>query len=602
MLSVRIMNCNWNSSPSQVQDSTTAKERCAKQKAGHPTPWPAFGVSNIVPVQQSPELCIDTVKKWIKTCDSHPICSSVTGNKLPKRILDLGPHRFRNAISLLETGDEVYGRYMTLSHCWGSQQPITTTKATLPHRTTSIRVSELPQTFRDAILMSRGLGIRYLWIDSLCILQDDRLDWEQESAKMAAVYTGSYLNIAATHARNSIEGCFSGRWTEVDVNMLSRLIPLRSFDIEKEFDGDNFTVHVRLALERGHGDFRVGIGTQPYRRRAPLFSRAWVFQERCLAPRTVHFHAHEMIWECKTTVRCECKGTDVTDWSQRWHRGWKALHLEIEVADFRELSDLWLEVVVRFSSLRLSHESDRLPALSGIASRFCGSKLKTYLAGLWREDLARGLLWFVGFDWISSSTRPLPLQAPTWSWASVLLNKEVDNIFYPFIQDFQNGFLQEPHFEVLEVHCCSSGVNSFGEVSSGGMLVLRSSFTSAVYSVRKNSRPFVELVLDSDIDGEDDVVLVSLETMYSDVKLSRSDIDEEPTATSRIVHCLFLGSSTPNSSDGSERCLDYGLVIKSSMSSEDTYERIGFVQTQKEDGSSYGNWFNQTAIGVFRLE
>ncbi len=559
-------------------------------------------MSNDVPVQPSPELCIETVKNWIETCDFHPICSSVAMTKLPKRVLDLGPHRFRNAISLLETGDEVYGRYMTLSHCWGSKQPITTTRATIPHRITSIRMSELPQTFRDAILMCRGLGVQYLWIDSLCILQDDRLDWEQESAKMAAVYTGSYLNIAATHARNSVEGCFSCRWTEVDVNMSSLAIPIRSYEIKESVQGHDFSVHVRLALDRGHGDFRVGIGTQPYQRRAPLFSRAWVFQERCLAPRTVHFHAHELIWECKTAVRCECKGTDATDWGHGWHRGWKALHLEIEVADFQELSDLWLEVVVRFSSLRLSHETDRLPALSGIASRFCGSKLKIYHAGLWREDLARGLLWFVGFDWISSSKRPLPLQAPTWSWASVLLDKEVDNIFYPFIQDLQNGFHQEPHFGVLEVQCCSSGLNPFGEVSPGGMLVLRSSFTSAVFSVRKNLRPFVQLVLDSDIDGEDGVVLISVETMYSDVKLSKSDIDEEPTVTSRIVHCLFLGSSTPNSGDGSERGLDYGLIIKPSTSSEDTYERIGFIQTPKEDGVSYGNWFNQTAIGVFRLE
>ncbi len=113
---------------------------------GNPTPWPAIGVSKDVSVELSHGLCIDAVKTWIETCESHPICSSATKTKLPKRVLDLGPHRFRNTISLIETNDEVHDRYMTLSHCWGSIQPITTTKATLRQKKFGIRMSGLPQT------------------------------------------------------------------------------------------------------------------------------------------------------------------------------------------------------------------------------------------------------------------------------------------------------------------------------------------------------------------------------------------------------------------------------------------------------------------------
>ena len=553
-----------------------------------------------IPVDPCPQVYIDIAKTWIETCESHSSCSLVTRTKLPKRILDLGPHRLRNAISLVEVEDDNYGRYLTLSHCWGGVQHITTTKSTLRNRLISIRMSELPQTYRDAITVCRGLGVRYLWIDSLCILQDDRLDWEQQSAKMASIYAGSYLNIAATRAPSSTNGFFSSRWAEVDVNMSCRAFPVQSFEIVGKFEEQEYRVRVRLSLDRGHGDFKVGIGTQTYRRRAPLFSRAWVFQERCLAPRTLHFHADELIWECRTTIRCECNGLDAIEWSQNWRRAWNALHLELEAADFLELADRWLEVVARFAALRLSYESDRLPALSGVASRFQGSLLKTYVAGMWKEDLLRGLLWHVGFNWISSSRRPLPLRAPTWSWASMLLNKEVDSIFYPFIMGEFEGFEQEPFAKVLETHCYSSGVNPYGEVS-GGTLILQSSFNSAILSVRKRLRPFVELIRDIDIE-EDDLVLILVATVFGDVALTESDMDGEPPSPARIVECLFLGHSPPQTDDGSRWTFDYGLVVKSSTSPEDSYERVGFLKTVKRMSRSYENWFNRTAIGVFKLK
>ncbi len=255
--------------------------------------------------------------------------------------------------------------------------------------------------------------------------------------------------------------------------------------------------------------------------------------------------------------------------------------------------------MVRYSALSLSYESDRLPALSGIASRFCGAGLRTYAAGLWREDLARGLLWYVGFDWISSSQRPLPLQAPTWSWASILLDKKADCVFYPFILDSDNQFHQEPAFRVLDVQCRPSGINPFGQVTDG-VLVLQSSFNTAICTVRKNLRPFVELVLDSDID---DMVLISAEPLYADVALGASDMDDSPTTASRLVHCLFLGSSTTKSrsSDGSEWAHDYGIVVVSSVAKEDRYERIGFVQTARKIGADEVSCFDRTSVGVFRL-
>lgn len=366
-----------------------------------------------------------------QSCDSHPECTSAAITKLPKRVLDLHPHRLRNAISLVETEEEGVGTYMTLSYRWGRSQPMMTTKDNLPRRKTAIRLPDLPRTFQDAFAVCRGLGVRYLWIDSLCIVQGDKLDWEQESAKMAAIYTNSYLNIAATHANDSTGGCFRDRWIAIEIKGSTQAIPLKSYEIRENHAGRPVSTHVRVSLEAGHNDFMHFI--RSVEGRAPLLARAWVFQERCLARRTLHFHAQELVWECKTGLLCECKGLNAINKDKDWYnRGWKARHTKWEAADLNDMADLWLDIISVFSTLDLTHESNRLPALSGIASRFAGPVLSGYLAGLWREDLARSLLWYIGSHWKSSSRRPWPLSTPTWSWVSVVLNKQVDAGLNPF--------------------------------------------------------------------------------------------------------------------------------------------------------------------------
>jgi Heterokaryon incompatibility protein (HET) len=101
------------------------------------------------------------------------------------------------------------GQYVTLSHCWGQQKFLTTTKETLPLRTKGIEWDSMPRTFQDAATITRRLGFQYLWIDALCIIQDSEIDWETESAKMGSIYQDSVLTIAASDARDGRGGCFS---------------------------------------------------------------------------------------------------------------------------------------------------------------------------------------------------------------------------------------------------------------------------------------------------------------------------------------------------------------------------------------------------------
>ncbi len=111
----------------------------------------------------------------------------------------------------LHVSHDQKAQYTALSHCWGALKPLTTTGSSLEQRKQGIEWSSLPKTFRDAIHVTHSLGIKYLWIDSLCIVQDDSVDWEVESAKMASIYSQSFITIAATAAVNGSEGCYMER-------------------------------------------------------------------------------------------------------------------------------------------------------------------------------------------------------------------------------------------------------------------------------------------------------------------------------------------------------------------------------------------------------
>ena len=151
------------------------------------------------------ELSFHRICNWITLCDKEHRCASFTA-LLPTRVLDVCPNS--PYIRLVETSGQL-GKYITLSYCWGTSNVITTKLSTINARKESIPLDDLPQTFLDAVWIARHLDIQYLWIDALCIIQDDLLDWEHESSKMASIYGMSYLTIAATGSADSLGGCFT---------------------------------------------------------------------------------------------------------------------------------------------------------------------------------------------------------------------------------------------------------------------------------------------------------------------------------------------------------------------------------------------------------
>lgn len=162
-------------------------------------------------------------------------------------------------------------------------------RANLAERKHAIPWDHLPILFRQALEFTYRLGAEYLWIDSLRILQGDELDWSVESKKMAGIYQNSKLTLAASWAENSNEDMFSSPKESV--------LGIRVEGLEKVGVVDDIYVCVKLAhmLEQ-----------------FPLLNRAWVYQERLLSPRYLHFSPVELICECNAEILCLCSGKDVT--------------------------------------------------------------------------------------------------------------------------------------------------------------------------------------------------------------------------------------------------------------------------------------------------
>jgi hypothetical protein len=174
-----------------------------------PRHWNAVGYASRISADTASYAAYVRVVDWLRECrEKHTKCRASYEPALPSRVLDLVKLDQTSTIKLLETGG-MRGEYVCLSHCWGNAQLITTERKTLELRKAGIPWDALSKTFQDAIVFTRCLQVRYLWIDSLCIIQDDQDDWRREAANMASIYENAWLTIAATKSSGGAGGCFS---------------------------------------------------------------------------------------------------------------------------------------------------------------------------------------------------------------------------------------------------------------------------------------------------------------------------------------------------------------------------------------------------------
>ncbi|KAK2040738.1 heterokaryon incompatibility protein [Colletotrichum somersetense] len=365
---------------------------------------------------------------WIQQCTSGHLACNVEANAgswHPTRLLDLAyPTSTSNTFRIVVTSETGIGpdeRYTTLSHCWGSAQFLQLKKSTYDEFQKGVRLDKLPKTFQEAIQVTRRLGVRFLWIDSLCILQDrdDLSDWLVEAAQMHKVYSHSFCNISAAGARDSSKGLFLGRDPRISHTTDVRIC-LEGLGLQSETGCMDCSILDLIFWGNNIGQ-------------CPLNTRGWVLQERLLSPRVLHFARDQLFWECREHTAAECYPESLP---MALRNGVPANFKKLDpVARSSRLAasgitsndpmfyhGVWNSIIRAYSNTRLTKSSDKLIALSGVAKYFATRINDFYVVGMWRRYLASSLLWQVEKQAQvdgSPSTRPETYRAPSFSWASV---------------------------------------------------------------------------------------------------------------------------------------------------------------------------------------
>ncbi|KAK4141692.1 uncharacterized protein C8A04DRAFT_13843 [Dichotomopilus funicola] len=473
-----------------------------------------------IPPTTSSPTSLSWAQRQLAHCQTnHRACSAFASAPLPSRVLDVLPADSPDSdnpptVRLHISSPGESAPYLALSHCWGHRPFLRTLSGSLEEHRAGIVWERLPRSFQDAIEFTRRLGVRYLWIDSLCIVQDDVEDWRVEASRMAGVYQGAVVVLSAAKAEGAYGGLFAGdegggKVYEVEFTP-GEGNDSGSESVNGSSDGgsgaaaddgqqqEKQTIYLRRALSHPH---RL---LSPYHASAsslPIFTRGWVFQERFLSPRVLHFGRDELSFECLEATVCQCSPapvpasvsgddgsnslmpawySDMLDHTARPKRyysplRWKQIRQQQQQQKQQQqaegntsngspadpLAICWRRLVADYTLLRLTHDGDIFPAVSGLARRMQEAlllnfenpnsntnnnnntdavtpdpdqnpKLLTknnpldlakphYLAGLWSPTLLRGdLLWHVdlpplgyGPNPINPPNHPLTVPEPT---------------------------------------------------------------------------------------------------------------------------------------------------------------------------------------------
>jgi len=289
---------------------------------------PSIGKASRIFTSSDSPSCFDFIQKCLSDCHNHVGCKTSYSSALPRRLLYLdGPSNSFSPksdqspkIRLFETNGQSY-RYATLSHCWGSTQIIATKRANVTTFEEAIHWHLLPKTFQDAIVTALRLKVYYIWIDSLCIIQDDEIDWDTEAAIMGAIYENSYLTIAATSSPSGAIPFLGQRSARYGPQTLHFPNPERlSSTINNDTVHGNSDDIKSLRVRQGPSTRSINL-SQLFNPRiyGPLTTRGWALQERVLSSRIVHFTEEGIVWECRTSIQSEDQRRLFPGHLQKWN-------------------------------------------------------------------------------------------------------------------------------------------------------------------------------------------------------------------------------------------------------------------------------------------
>lgn len=500
------------------------------------------------------------IDSWVKTCaSSHVVCNSavLVVRHRPGRLLKLD-----GKVRLVSPTEVV--RFAALSYCWGLYEQPKTTKDNLWQRTDSFDIAKLPQTLLDAIFVARGLGLSYIWIDSLCIVQDDPQDWATESAKMADIYSGAYVVLAATHASDVSQGFLQPRKGPISISTRS---------------SRNHAISVEARRVNNHDRYGLMTDGCLYMDNLPLSQRGWSMQERLLGTRVVHFLLDEVCFECKMESHCEC-GLVVR------HRyrltTWPPLGMsELSEAPDKDpdgfhFSSEWAYLAEEFSVRYLKFPEDALPALSGIAQRTQGIHAGKYIAGLWE----RGFVWQLSWTVVETPVGPEKSEVitrPSFSWITATRKVE-----YDFGQ-----WATPPRLTcvLMMAETSPSTVDPFGRIAHA-KVVLRGPVLTGTEFIRSCTREWLDdvypwLYLDAGLHYPTRSNLSLCSTRSTQFEGLESALDWD------LVLCLGLFEGVTVTRSREESAV---LLLVRRVPDRDEYERVGVIWWMRKE------WFSKRAV------
>lgn len=412
------------------QDHTTAMLSCTLEQGIRP--------ANLC-VERTHTIVESKIKRWLSDChEKHSQCRNLGWSRRnPSNLIHISPDA--GELKLVQTSNQDFIRYAALSYTWGEAHATKiekakikaagTTEENLQQRKTSFPLPALPDTIQDSIRLTLSLGLRYIWIDQICITPD--ADWNNESSKMHEIYGNAHVTLAI---------CTSIKATE---------------RIPYSREAWRFQTGI-CRLYSGHWLANVDMPLNEIRQRSPLYTRAWTLQEERLSPRVLYVCGQQIYWSCLLSQRNETgqniaqnhlEGLD----SFTWMRNPQSFLQARRDQDLVSLRVQWLELVTAYVKRDITNPSDRFLAIAGLAVQCIGPytnengdvKGQEYLAGLWRESFPEDLSWSVQAPKAPEKNpeKNLRLVAPTWSWASLPVCSDIAT---------QNSFEPISEFKLLE--------------------------------------------------------------------------------------------------------------------------------------------------------
>lgn len=414
---------------------------------------------------------ISTIRRVLAECTAgcHPWKATTF---LPTRLIDVGTSlsdtpRLVSSSNIFITTET---KYATLSYCWGNREDaeaqLKTERATIEKRCEGIPCEIMTPAIKDAVELTRAIGLRYIWIDALCIIQDDISDWSYESGQMNRVFHHAFVTFCGLSSTSCHEP-FLRRVRTITVPFQSALRP--------ELNG---YLSVRLRPTTTDHHERRGY---PLDRFISMWAyRAWIYQEEKLSTRLLLFGATKMHFRCGTHQWSEGDGN-----LSRLDSSVISLHhrtIDIKQGEYpaSSLYRNWNILVKDYARREATHETDRLPAISGLARLIWETLGDHYVAGLWKGDIFNGLAWSsmpisYGLQNHLQSIRERVYLAPSWSWASYKgAGIYTDNLGWTTVSDCI----------LLDIDVKPDLQNPFGRVY-GGYLRLRGQMTPIPGSLSK---------------------------------------------------------------------------------------------------------------------